>query len=110
MGEGQMTEPGSEPSGQPDREPDGESAVGRAKVRNVGRVRRGADRVRGAAPPPDPSTRFLQRPDVTAPIFVDGSGRRGRRLRRVAYWIIAVVLVLLALWWVSQASIAAELH
>lgn len=101
-----MTEPSSEPSGQPDSGP----SVGRAKVRSVGRVRRRSDRVRGAAPRPDVSTRHLQRPDATAPIFVDGSGRRGRRLRRVAYWVIAVVLVVLALWWVSQASVATELH
>ncbi len=47
---------------------------------------------------------------MTAPIFVDGSGRRGRRLRRIAYWVIGVALVLLALWWVAQASVAAELH
>jgi hypothetical protein len=105
-----MTEPGSEPSGQPDDGADGGSAVGRAKVRSVGRVRRGSKPVRAAVPRPDPSTRYLQRPDTTAPIFVDGSGRRGRRLRRVVYWVIAVVLVLLALWWLSQASVATELH
>lgn len=45
---------------------------------------------------------MLQPPDVTGAIFVDGSGRRGRRLRRVAYALVVVVLLLLAAFWVLQ--------
>jgi hypothetical protein len=52
----------------------------------------------------------MARPDITAPIFVDGSGRRGRRLRRVAYGLIAVALVLLALWWLSQVLLATAIR
>lgn len=53
------------------------------------------------------STQYVQLPDATAPIFVDRSGRRGRRLRRVAYWLVAIALVLLALWWLSQVFVVA---
>jgi hypothetical protein len=48
----------------------------------------------------------FHQPDPTAAVFVDKSGRRGRRLRRTAYWLIALALILLALWWLSQASLA----
>jgi hypothetical protein len=50
------------------------------------------------------STRRIELPDATAAIFVDHSGRRGRRLRRVAYGAVLLVLVLLALFWLSQGA------
>jgi hypothetical protein len=75
--------------------------VGRAKPR---RPRR---RIRAVAPRPDVSTREIHRPEATAPIFLDQSGRRGRRLRRTAYWLVAVALVLLALLWLSQVFVVA---
>jgi hypothetical protein len=53
---------------------------------------------------------MFERPDPTAPIFVDGSGRRGRWLRRTAYWLVALVLVLLALWWLSQVFVVRGIH
>lgn len=53
------------------------------------------------------STRLIRRPDQTAPIFLDRSGRRGRRLRRAAYWCIGVALVLLAVLWLSQVFVVA---
>jgi hypothetical protein len=49
----------------------------------------------------------IHRPEHTAPIFLDRSGRRGRRLRRAAYWCIGVALVLLAVLWLSQAFVVA---
>jgi hypothetical protein len=76
--------------------------IGRARVSRATRPRRVSRPVRGRAPRPDVSTRTLHRPDPTAQVFLDGSGRRGRRLRRVAYWLIAVALLLLALLWLSQ--------
>lgn len=59
---------------------------------------------RGVATKPDPSTRVLQRPDVTSAVFVDHSGRRGRTLRRVAFSLIGVVVVALALLWLSVGT------
>jgi hypothetical protein len=97
-----MTEPAS--PGPPDvgrRRP-----VGRARARTVARPRRVSRPARGTAPPPDVSTRVFHQPDPTAAVFVDKSGRRGRRLRRTAYWLIALALMLLALWWLSQAFLA----
>ena len=76
-------------------------AVGRAKPP---RPRR---RVRAVAPQPDVSTRVIHRPEATAPIFLDQSGRRARRLRRTTYWLVAVALVLLALLWLSQVFVVA---
>ncbi|MGY0003975.1 hypothetical protein [Micromonospora sp. I033] len=54
------------------------------------------------AEPVDAATAVLQPPDVTGAIFVDGSGRRARRLLRVAYVLVAVLLVLLAAFWLLQ--------
>jgi hypothetical protein len=75
--------------------------VGRAKAP---RPRR---RVRAVAPRPDADTRAIHRPDATAPIFLDESGRRGRRLRRTTYWLVAIALILLALLWLSQVFVVA---
>jgi hypothetical protein len=60
--------------------------------------------IRAVAGKPDVSTRRIELPDATAAIFVDHSGRRGRRLRRVAYGAVLLVLVLLALFWLSQGA------
>ncbi|MGW5667583.1 hypothetical protein [Micromonospora sp. NPDC003776] len=67
----------------------------------------GSGRAVTSAPPPsaepvDAATSMLQPPDITGAIFVDRSGRRGRRLRRVAYALVLVVLLLLAAFWVLQ--------
>jgi hypothetical protein len=83
-----------------------EKPVGRARVRTAARLRRASSRVRGRAPRPDVSTRVFDQPDPTAAVFVDGSGQRGRRLRRAAYWLVGVALTLLALWWLSQLFVA----
>lgn len=72
------------------------------------RVRRAApDRARqngaarGVANPPDPSTQVLHVDPPTAAVFVDRSGRRSRRVRRMAYWLVALALVLVALVWLA---------
>jgi hypothetical protein len=79
-------------------------SIGRARVRNAVRPRRPARPgvARGKATPKDPETAVFARPDPTAPVFVDSSGRRGRRLRRVTYLVGGIILVLLAAWWLSQ--------
>jgi hypothetical protein len=59
--------------------------------------------VRGVAKKPDVHTRVVRRDAPTDPVFVDESGRRARALRRVAYWIVALALLLLALLWLTQA-------
>jgi hypothetical protein len=91
-------------TGPPDAAPD--RPVGRARVRTGARPRRVSRPARGTAPRPDVTTRVFDQPNPTAPIFVDSSGRRGRRLRRTAYWLIAVALMLLTLWWLSQVFLA----
>jgi type VI protein secretion system component VasK len=53
------------------------------------------------ANPTDPSTQVLHVDPPTAAVFVDRSGRRSRRLRRAAYWLVALALVLLALVWLA---------
>lgn len=60
---------------------------------------------RGKAVPVDPSTRPIPALDVTGPVFVDHSGRRARALRRIVYCVVVLALVLLALLWLSQASV-----
>jgi hypothetical protein len=60
--------------------------------------------VRGVADKPDVSTRAIRLPEATAAVFVDRSGRRGHRLRRVVYVVIVAALVLLALLWLSQSA------
>ncbi|MET8911672.1 MULTISPECIES: hypothetical protein [Micromonospora] len=39
---------------------------------------------------------------MTAAIFVDGSGRRGRRLRMVTYALVVLALALILAFWVMQ--------
>src|SRR5262245_29160112 len=55
-------EPSAQAAAEPDAEPEGGSALGRARVRNVGRARPASRPVRGSAPRPNVSTRFMQRP------------------------------------------------
>lgn len=83
-----------------------ERPVGRARVRTAAQPRRASSQVRGKAPRPDVSTRVFDQPDPTAAVFVDGSGQRGRRLRRTAYWLVGIALTVLALWWLSQLFVA----
>jgi hypothetical protein len=46
---------------------------------------------------------LVRRGAPTDPVFVDQSGRRSRAVRRVAYWLVAIALLLLAALWLSQA-------
>jgi hypothetical protein len=80
--------------------------VGRARVRTTAHPRRGSGLARGTAPPPDVSTRVYHQPNPTPPVFVDSSGRRGHRLRRTAYWLTALAVTLLAVWWLTQVFLA----
>ncbi|WP_446215015.1 hypothetical protein [Micromonospora sp. IBHARD004] len=74
--------------------------------------------VRGVAPLPDPpdgagidgATQMLQAPDVTAAIFVDGSGRRARTLRRVVSAVVLLALLLIVALWASQGAEALGLR
>ncbi|WP_406044884.1 hypothetical protein OG799_10695 [Micromonospora sp. NBC_00898] len=70
-------------------------------------------RARGVATPPeapdagggvDGATQMFQAPDVTAAIFVDHSGRRGRTLRRVVSALALFALLLIVALWVSQGA------
>jgi hypothetical protein len=81
------------------------------KVRVPGRAPRGRQNragtdgvARGVAAKPDVSTQMIHPPDVTNAIFVDRSGRRARRLRRLAYAVVVLALVLLGLLWLSQGA------
>ncbi|WP_141715117.1 hypothetical protein [Micromonospora rhizosphaerae] len=74
---------------------------------------------RGVAAPPEPSVReqpvddateMLQAPDLTAAIFVDRSGRRARKLRRLACAVIVLALLLLVALWISQGADALGLQ
>ncbi|MGR6320585.1 hypothetical protein Q2K19_22910 [Micromonospora soli] len=71
--------------------------VATSSPRAVARVKPAA-----TAEPVDPATEILQSPDVTAAIFVDGSGRRGRRLRMIAYALVVLALMLILAFWVIQ--------
>ena len=54
------------------------------------------------AEPLDDATALLRPPDVTAAIVVDGSGRRGRWLRRTVYVLVAFALLLILVFWIVQ--------
>lgn len=85
--------------------------MGRARVDRVvarAKLPRPPRPVRGVAPKPDVSTKVIHRPEVTAPIFLDRSGRRARRLRRTAFWLILAALILLAVLWLSQVFVVAS--
>ncbi|GIF75790.1 hypothetical protein [Asanoa siamensis] len=58
--------------------------------------------VRARVDKPDVGTRVIRLPDATQAIFVDHSGRRGRRLRWTLYAVSLLVLALLALLWLTQ--------
>jgi hypothetical protein len=77
--------------------------VGRAPVtRHVGRARLG--RARGVAATPDRAGTEVVPLGVepAPPVFVDSSGRRRRRLRRLTYLVGFALLVALVLLWLSQ--------
>jgi hypothetical protein len=76
-----------------------------ARVRMPSRRRPEAPQaVRGVADKPDVSTHRIRLPDATEAIFLDRSGRRGRRLRRIAYAVVVIAFVLLGLLWLSQGA------
>jgi|SRR5690348_2811479 len=57
----------------------------------------------GKSPPIERAkTSLIKPPSDDQPVFVDGSGTRRRRLRRLSYLIGAVLLLALALVWLSQ--------
>jgi hypothetical protein len=57
----------------------------------------------GRAKPPDPEHTTVLRLDTDAsPVFVDPSGARRRRLRRLAYLLGVVIVVALLVVWLSQ--------
>src|SRR5690349_22696253 len=68
---------------------------------NAGRARVG--QAVGKSPPLERAkTSLIKPPSEDRPVFVDASGTRRRRLRRLAYLIGAILLLALALLWVSQ--------
>jgi hypothetical protein len=57
----------------------------------------------GKSPPIERAkTSVIKPPSDDLPVFVDASGTRRRRLRRLAYVIGAVLVLALALLWLSQ--------
>ena len=43
--------------------------------------------------------------EPTPPVFADPSGVRRRRMRRVSYIVVTVLVVLLVAFWLSQLSV-----
>jgi hypothetical protein len=77
---------------------DGSRPVGRARVgRVVGRAKR----------PDVEHTSVLRLDPDPSPVFVDPSGTRRRRLRRLAYLLGGVVVVALLVVWLSQFAVPA---
>jgi hypothetical protein len=80
-----------------------ERKIGRAKVRRPPRGRARVGRSVGKAPLPERAvTSVLPAADPGAPVFVDPSGARRRRLRLTAYTIGLLLLAVLAAVWLSQ--------
>jgi hypothetical protein len=75
--------------------------VARVGLRRDPRRARRKPALRGVANPPDPSTQVLHVDPPTAAVFVDRSGRRKRRVRRAAYWLAALALLVVALIWLA---------
>ena len=78
-------------------------AAGRPPApRPTGRARLG--QARGRAPTPDRAATAVVRvgPEPGAPVFVDPSGTRRRRLRPFMYALIAAILLALLVLWLSQ--------
>jgi hypothetical protein len=77
-------------------------AEGRAKPKPLGRARVGS--AMGVARTPERAHTRVLRTDKAprSAVFVDDTGRRSRRLRRWAYAIGALLIVLIALLWFSQ--------
>jgi hypothetical protein len=89
------------------KRPVGRAAIPRRDVppspttRQAGRARVG--QAIGKAPPNERAKTSIIKPsDETPPVFVDLSGGRRRRLRRIAYLIGAVLVLVLVLLWFSQ--------
>ncbi|WP_144126571.1 hypothetical protein [Catellatospora sichuanensis] len=81
----------------------GSNQVGRAKVwRHVGRARINADGV--AKVVPAELTAVMVVPDPAAPVFVDDSGRRRRRIRAIAFVLACAVAVLATVAWLSLSA------
>ena len=77
------------------------SPTTRKATGNAGRARVG--QAVGKSPPVHRAkTSVIKPPSEDPPVFVDGSGTRRRRLRRLAYVIGAVLVLALALVWLSQ--------
>lgn len=84
--------------------PDEPQHIGRAPVRPPSRGRARVGRAVGKAPLPGNAVTNVIRTDTPekAPVFVDPSGKRRRRMRKVAYGIGVALLVILLAVWVSQ--------
>lgn len=89
------------------KRPVGRAAIPRRDVpqspttRQAGRARVG--QAIGKAPPNERAKTSIIKPsDKTQPVFVDLSGARRRRLRRIAYLVGAVLVLVLVLLWFSQ--------
>nr|WP_296066641.1 hypothetical protein [uncultured Actinoplanes sp.] len=78
--------------------------IGRAPVRRPPRGRARVGRAVGKAQTPENAVTNVIRTSTQekAPVFVDPSGRRRRRVRRVAYGIGVGLLLILVVVWISQ--------
>jgi len=84
------------PGDRPEQAEPGRRRIGRARVgRAVGKARM-----------PERAVTDVIRPETAAaaPVFVDPSGGRRRRVRRTAYAIGVLLLLILAAIWLSQLS------
>jgi hypothetical protein len=84
--------------------PDEPQHIGRAPVRPPSRGRARVGHAIGKAATPENAVTNIIRTDASskAPVFVDPSGRRRRRVRKLAYGIGVAFLVVLIAVWVSQ--------
>src|SRR4051794_37633821 len=80
----------------------GDKATGRAPQPPRGRARVGRAVGKSALPEQAVTGIIKQEQSSTAPIFVDPSGARQRRLRLVAYAIGVLLILVLAAVWASQ--------
>jgi hypothetical protein len=79
------------------------SPTTRKSTGSAGRARVG--QAVGKSPPVERAkTAVIKPPSEDQPVFVDASGVRRRRLRRLAYAIGAVLLLALLLLWLSQVG------
>jgi hypothetical protein len=71
-------------------------------VRPTGRAKVGRAVGRAASPERAPTGLVNIGPDHPLPVFVDPSGARRRRLRRLAFMVLAAVLLVVLVLWASQ--------